>query len=500
MANHRRLSRTTVPENTLLTPTVPETTGIVHLGLGNFHRAHQAVYTALALAHEPGPWGILGVANRSHTVTDAMALQDELYSVVQISPAGSTVTVPGVHTGTLVASDAPEEVVAALAAPTTRIVTVTVTENGYHLDPDTGGLDLTAPEIVGDLAEDVAPGTTVGLIARALIRRAQTHRAPVTVLSCDNLVSNGRQTEQVVRDFLRAVQAHETLAWMDEGAVTFPNSMVDRIVPASADGYNDEASAQLGVRDTIAVPAEPFSMWVVEDVFAAGRPAWEHAGVRFTHDVEPYELMKVRLLNGTHSLIAYLGALSGAATIPESVGRPLIAAAARSVLRHEYLPTVPVPADVDIDKYIRQLFSRWSNTALGHRTSQVGSDGSVKLAQRIPEPALVALKSGRMPEYLALTVAAYLCAIAPPPGFEPGPHARAMTDPARERLVAMAQCATSTLDFVREVSISGGILPTSMAAHDDFIGRIAQYIDLIVNQGVVVALNTAAESETTPTR
>lgn len=393
------LSRVSVPAAALIHRRVPEGTGIVHLGLGNFHRAHQAVYTALAMERDPGPWGILGVASRSGTVAAAMQVQDLLYSVVEISPEGSRVTVPGSHSGTLVADRNPEAVVDAIADPATKIVTITVTEHGYTVSPETGALDLDSDAVRRDLAEVLTPRTTIGQIARGLTLRAGTHGTPITILSCDNLLSNGRQTERLVREFVGTFAEplrDDVLAWMD-AAVTFPNSMVDRIVPSGSDRYNEAALAHLGVRDTIAVPAEPFTMWVMEERFAAGRPTWEHGGALFADDVEPYELMKVRLLNGTHSLIAYLGALDGHATIPESVSQSFIADAAHRILHDEYLPTVTVPDAVDTDDYVRQLFSRWSNTALGHRTSQVGSDGSVKLAQRVPIPALEHLGRGDVP-------------------------------------------------------------------------------------------------------
>ncbi|MDI9974180.1 mannitol dehydrogenase family protein [Rhodococcus sp. IEGM 1307] len=489
------LSRRNVSAAALIHRRVPEGTGIVHLGLGNFHRAHQAVYTALAMEREPGPWGILGVASRSSTVADAMNAQDLLYGVVEISPDGARVSVPGSHTGTLVAEQDPESVVRAIADPATKIVTITVTEHGYTVSPETGSLDLDSDVVRRDLGEVRTPRTTIGQIARGLALRASTHAAPVTILSCDNLLSNGRQTERLVREFVGTFAPplrDDLLSWMNS-SVTFPNSMVDRIVPSGSDRYNATARAHLGVRDTIAVPAEPFTMWVMEERFPAGRPAWEHGGALFTDDVEPYELMKVRLLNGTHSLIAYLGALDGRATIPESVAQPFVEAAARRILCDEYLPTVTVPASVDTDDYIRQLFSRWSNTALGHRTSQVGSDGSVKLTQRIPIPALEHLGRGTVPQYLSLTVAAYLCCIAPPPGFDPGPHARSMTDPARPRLAGMADNAASTTEFVRSVFVDGGLFPSTLASHTDFVSRIADFVDIIVRHGPAVAAGEASD-------
>jgi fructuronate reductase len=278
--------------------------------------------------------------------------------------------------------------------------------------------------------------------------------------------------------------------------------MVDRIVPATTDSYRDAVAAQLGVRDAVPVPAEPFSMWVIEDEFAAGRPAWERGGARFAADVGPYELLKLRLLNGTHSMIAYLGALDGAATIPEAIARPAVRGAAMRVLRDEFLPTVPVPADIDVEEYTRQLFERWANSALGHRTTQVGSDGSVKLAQRVPDPALTHLAAGRMPHHLALTVAGYLCCLAPPDGFDPGPHAAAMTDPARARLAPLRSSRSSSADgpagagsrgFVR-AALRGGLLGTALAEHDEFTARVAEFVDVLVRHGVDAATREAASA------
>jgi fructuronate reductase len=493
---HRCLSRSTVPASALLSAAPPTATGIVHLGLGNFHRAHQAVYTASAAAGESHPWGILGVASRSATTARVMEKQDLLYSVVTISPDDERVSVPAVHTGALVAAHDPGAVVGAIGDAGTRIVTITVSENGYHYSADTGSLDLDSDAIRHDLAHPAEPRTTIGHIAYGLALRADTHGAPVTVVSCDNLLANGRHTERLVRDFIAALPAarrDRTVEWLDSCA-SFPNSMVDRIVPASTDEHRAAAERRLGVHDAATVGAEPFSAWVLEDRFLAGRPAWERAGAVFTDDVEPYEMMKLRLLNGTHSLIAYLGALDGRATIPDAVARPFIADAASAVLRGDYLPTVKIPDAVDVDSYTGELFSRWSNTALGHRTSQVGSDGSVKLGQRVPAPALHHLAGGDLPHHLALTVAAYLCCVAPPPGFDPGPHARAMVDPAARQLGELSASTTSISRFVRSVFESGRLFPRELAAHEPFVDRVAALADLIVRHGPAEACADAGRT------
>ncbi|MGI5430756.1 mannitol dehydrogenase family protein [Streptomyces sp. CA-179760] len=490
-----RLGCGTIPEYALPHRCAVAETGIVHLGLGNFHRAHQAVHTAAALAHTDGPWGILGVASRSAAVADALRAQDHRYTVVEMSPEGERLTVPAVHTGALVAAHDPDAVLDAIAAPRTRIVSLTVTEHGYTFSPRTGHLDLDRDDVRADLRGDAPPRTTIGQVVRGLQRRLRSSTTPVTVLSCDNLAANGSQTARLVREFVQALppaERDELSAWLDE-SVAFPDTMVDRIVPATTDACRATVADRFGVRDEIPVPAEPFSMWVIQDRFVAGRPGWEHGGALFADDVTPYELLKLRLLNGTHSLIAYLGALDGRATIPEAVARPHISEAAHRVLHDEYLPSLTVPDDIDLDAYVAQLFGRWANSALGHRTRQVGSDGSVKLRQRAPEPALLQLRAGRMPHHLALTVAAYLCCMAPPAGLDAGPHSAAMADPARGRLQQIAESSASVPDFVTTV-LDTGLLGEGLAEHPAFADRVAELIGVLVRHGTAAAARAAAEA------
>lgn len=493
---------TTVPRLSASSPgslgkNAPPSAGIVHLGLGNFHRAHQAVYTAAAVAAHGGEWGIVGVSNRSAVIPQAMHAQDMLYTVVEISPEVSRFQVPRVHTDAFVAAENPARVVSVIGDAATKIVSLTVTENGYSSSPATGSLNLMDAGVRHDLSHPRTPGTPIGQIARGLQRRARTHSDPITILSCDNLADNGHHTQRLVREFatlLPGAEAAELVAWLDSH-VSFPSSMVDRIVPATTDHYRDLVAEQCGYRDLIPVPAEPFSMWIVEDDFIAGRPAWEAGGAIFSSEVAAYEQLKVRLLNGTHSLIAYLGALSGAATIPESVIRPPIESAARSVLRNEYLPSVSVPTGVDVDAYEEELFSRWQNTALGHRTSQVGSDGSVKLRQRIPIPALRMLDNGQMPHLLALTVAAYLSCIAPLKGSDPGAQAQAMQDPARTLLTGLAARARSGQQLSDMVLGEHHLLGVELAERTDFTRRTGQLIDVIQASGPLAAITEAMDTE-----
>lgn len=473
-------------------PPRPSGAGILHLGLGSFHRAHQAVYTAAAMAADGGDWGIIGAASRSRTVVDALHAQDLLYSVATISPRETSLVIPGAHTDAFVAGDDPQRVVTHIADERIRIVTLTVTENGYSYSAATEHLDLDDATVRSDLAGG-APRSTIGQLARGVQARAAAGGAPLSILSCDNLAANGKHTEKLVREFLQALPSTESgdaLAFLDR-AVAFPSSMVDRIVPATTDSLRTQVQRLLGAVDLAPVPAEPFTMWAIEDRFAGGRPAWEAGGAVFTDEVGRYEQLKVRLLNGTHSLIAYLGALSGAETIPDAIARSEIEDAARLVLREEYEPSIDAPSGVDVRAYEAQLFERWANSALGHRTTQVGSDGSVKLRQRIPEPALFAFRQGEMPHAIALTVAGYLACHAPLPGFDPGAYAAAMTDAARPRLAELAAASRDGGELAHAVVAGLRLFGDELAVRDDFITRVGELLDIIVTHGASAAIREA---------
>jgi fructuronate reductase len=390
----------------------------------------------------------------------------------------------------------PDRVLREVASAQTRIISLTVTENGYTYLPSTGRLDMTDPDVQHDLAHPDAPRTVIGQLTRGLQLRAATHASPVSVLSCDNLAENGKHTEQLVREFAAALPAAEErdLSQFLDTHVTFPSSMVDRIVPATSDYYRDLVADALGYADAVPVPTEPFTMWVMEDRFAAGRPQWESGGAIFSDEVAGYEQVKMRLLNGTHSLIAYLGALEGCRTIPDAIAKDFLEGAARAVLRQEYLPSVSVPRGIDVAEYEAQLFVRWSNSALGHRTSQVGTDGSVKLRQRVPEPAIDLLRQGRMPHHLALTIGAYLSCIAPLGGFDPGPDAALMQDAARPLLTSLASASSNGRQLARKALVDHHLLGESLATFDDFIDRIGDFVEILHSDGPRSAVHEAARS------
>jgi fructuronate reductase len=380
-----RLSLTSWPRE------VPSAVGIVHLGIGAFHRAHQAVYTEDA----GDGWGICGVSQRSPDAVDRLAPQDGLYAVLVRAPDTERARVIGAVREVRFAAADPAAVVARIADPAVRVVSLTVTEKGYRHDPATGRLRLGDPEVAADVAGR-PPRTVIGRLVRGLAART----APVTVLCCDNLPSNGETVRGLVEEFREA-------AGVRIGCdVTFPATMVDRITPATTPADLDTVEWLLGVRDLGAVVTEPFSQWVIEDSFAAGRPAWDKGGAIFTGDVAPYESMKLRLLNGAHSMLAYLGALAGYELVSDAIG-PLGGVLGR-LMDEDVTPTLAVPGGFDIAAYKDSLLERFANPALRHRTVQIAMDGSQKLPQRLLGTARDRLAAGAEPRWAALAVAAWM--------------------------------------------------------------------------------------------
>nr|WP_294517605.1 mannitol dehydrogenase family protein [uncultured Rhodopila sp.] len=379
--------------------------GIVHLGLGAFHRAHQAVYTDDRLAAGEQDWGIIGLSLRSGDVREALAPQDGLYTVLERSAEGDRARVIGAVLEAVTVPETPERAMAALVDPRTRIISLTVTEKAYCLDAATGSLDETHPGIVADLRRDSFPNTVPGLLVEALRRRHESAAGPCTVLVCDNLPSNGETVARIVARYARLYDPQHGDSIV--GDTAFPCTMVDRIVPATTD--SDRTAVEcFGYRDAWPVVAEPFSQWVIEDRFAAGRPRWEDAGAAMVTDVRPFELMKLRALNGAHSSLAYLGAVAGLETVADAMAEPLLARFLRDLWNEDLLPTIPSVPGMDLSAYTGQLENRFRNPAMRHRLQQIAMDGSQKLPQRLLLPALDRLRQGHKPSRIALTVAAWM--------------------------------------------------------------------------------------------
>lgn len=382
--------------------------GIVHIGLGAFHRAHQAVFTQKAIEKNFGPWGIVAVNLRSPEPVRALEEQDGLYSIVVRGADGDDAQIIGVTVDWLCAAERGGNVLDYLASPDTRIVTLTVSEKAYGLDPVTGGLDMAHPAIAADKANPHSPTGVIGFIVEGLARRREKGLPPYTVLCCDNLPSNGHVVRRLVLE-MAALRDRELAGWISEQG-RFPCSMVDRIVPAATDETRLRAGLLLGAEDKLAIETEPFMQWVIEDDFVLGRPAWEDAGAVFAQSVVPYEEMKLRLLNGSHTLIAHLGILHDLEFVRDVMAVPEFV---EIVKRHMQAATAtldPVPG-IDLPFYRNQLLDRFANPTIAHRNEQIAMDTSQKLPQRILAAAVETVEAGGDGAEFAYVVALWIASI-----------------------------------------------------------------------------------------
>lgn len=377
--------------------------GVVHLGIGAFHRAHQAVvFDDLIRAGDPR-WGVIGASLRSPEVHDQLTPQDGLYTLVIRDGAREQARVIGAVKQVLVAPRDPAALVAALCD--CHLVTLTITEKGYKLDPVTGDLMADDPDLAADLADLTRPRTAPGFLVAALTERRARGLPPFTAISCDNLPENGARLRAAV--LALAGRRDPGLAdWIAEHGA-FPQTMVDRIVPATTSLDIEGLAGGLGVRDLAMVKTEPFTQWVIEDRFAGPRPDFASAGVQLTADVRPWEEAKLRMLNGAHSAMAYLGGLAGIEFIHQMVARPDVVSFMNR-LWDEAASTLSPPPGLNLTAYRAQLMARFANPALQHRTRQIAMDGSQKLPQRLLASLSARLARGQDIDALALGVAAWM--------------------------------------------------------------------------------------------
>ncbi|MFV0634100.1 mannitol dehydrogenase family protein [Demequina sp.] len=396
--------------------------GIVHLGIGAFHRAHQAVFTEQAATLTGDDrWGIVGVTQRSASVRDQLLPQAGLYGVLELSDAGSRLDLIGAVRDVLFPAEDTARVLECVAAASTHIVSLTVTEKGYRRAPGGGpdladaalafDLEVLAKEIDGSTADASVPSrSAIGLLLRALTRRWRGDAQPITVVVCDNLLDNGPTVERLVYAILEvspAAGAVEFAQWL-RASVAFPATMVDRIVPATTDAHRATAQQLLGASDAGLVVAEPFTQWVIEDRFTGPHPAWEDAGATFTDHVAPYEHAKLRILNGTHSMLAYAGALRGHALIADAVADPELHALARTQIDDDAIPSLGERGEIDLEAYRESVLERFANGAIGHTTVQIAMDGSQKVPIRFLATARDRLDAGHVPHAMARAVAAWM--------------------------------------------------------------------------------------------
>ncbi|CAB3704980.1 mannitol dehydrogenase family protein [Achromobacter pestifer] len=463
--------------------------GIVHLGLGAFARAHLAAVNEAALhAGADHGWGICGVSLRQTDTRDALQPQGGLYALAlrsadaQGQPRQQTAVI-GCLLHTLVAPEDPQAVLARIAHADTRIVSVTVTEKGYCHDPASGQLNLDHPDIVHDLAQPLAPRSTIGFLAWGLQQRRAAGLGPVTLMSLDNLPSNGHLLRGMVLAFAEQVDAG-LAAWI-ASSCAFPCSMVDRIVPRTTDEDRHGVAQALGVHDAWPVLAEPYLEWVVEDQFAAGRPDWTAGGARFVTDAAPFETLKLRTVNGAHSALAYLSVMAGWTTVDQAMAQPGLRAYLATLMRDEIVPTLPALPGLDLAQYQQRLLQRYANPALKHQTRQIAMDGSQKLPQRLLDTVRARLAADLPIPGLALAVAGWLHFLR---GADQAGRRYDIQDP-------MASALASQYVLAEQAAEQAGKGPAAMLAWTDTLTRLTPIFgDLGKDPRFVRAVAQAAQS------
>jgi fructuronate reductase len=455
--------------------------GIVHLGLGAFHRAHQAVATDDALAAAGGDWRICAVSLRSTALAEALAPQNGLYTLIERGTEGTRARVIG-SLSQVIANDL-VATLAALCDAAVKIVTLTVTEKGYGIDRANGGHDPSHPAVAADLKSPETPSGVLGLLTAALKLRRDAGIAPFTVLSCDNLPENGQLLRGGIIGFARAVDTE--LADFIAAEVAFPSSMVDRITPAATDQTLADAAAATGCVDLAAVETEQFSQWVIEDHFPQGRPAWEAGGAIFVADVTPFERAKLTMLNGTHSMLAYAGFLSGHQFVRDVMGDTALAALVRRHLQAAGGVLPPLPG-FDVQAYAAALEDRFRNPAIAHATYQIAMDGTEKLPQRIFAPAIAALDAGQPLRPFAFATAAWMRYTL---GVSDAGESYALRDPREDEIRHQVQSVPRDAKTIR-TALSGmaNFMPAQLARSEAWNDAVDDCLDAILTQGMPAAI------------
>ena len=434
------------------------TVGIVHLGVGGFHRAHEAMYLDRLMQRGVAlDWAIcgVGVLPGDARMRDALTAQDCLYTLVEKAPDGTWAPrVVGSIVEYLLAPDDPERVVERMADPAVRIVSLTVTEGGYNVDPVTGDFVADAPDVVHDVVDPKAPRTTFGLVVEALARRRDRGVPPFTVMSCDNIPGNGSVARRSFAAFA-ALRDPELADWVST-AVSFPDSMVDRITPVTTDADRAEVALRYGVEDRWPVVCEPFTQWVLEEAFGHGRPPWEDVGVQLVEDVEPYELMKLRLLNASHQGLCYFGHLAGYRLVHEVAQDPPFADFLLAYMTDEGSPTLPPVPGIDLDAYRRELVARFSNDQVKDTVARLCAESSDRIPTWLLPVVRENLVAGRSVRLSAAIVASWARYAE---GVDEQGAPIEVVDRLREPLMrAAAQHDADPLAFLRDRSLFGDLV------------------------------------------
>lgn len=453
-------------------------TRIVHFGFGAFHRAHQALLTDRVLNAQGGDWGICEISLFSgDRLMSQLREQNHLYTVLEKGANGNQAIIVGAVKECLNAKlDSLAAIIEKFCEPQVAIVSLTITEKGYCIDPATGSLDVSNPRIIHDMQHLTEPHSAPGILVEALHRRRERGLSPFTVLSCDNIPDNGHVVKNAVLGMAEK-RAAELAAWIQQH-VSFPGTMVDRIVPAATEESLDEITRELGVADPCAISCEPFIQWVIENNFVAGRPQWEVAGVQMVDDVLPWEQMKLRMLNGSHSFLAYLGYLAGFQHISDCMQDSAFREAAYRLMMNEQAPTLRI-TNVDLSRYAASLIERFANPALKHRTWQIAMDGSQKLPQRMLEGIREHLARGSDWPLLALGVAGWMRYVS---GVDDAGATIDIRDPLSEKIRLLVE-SSSDAERVSALLSLQEVFGTDLVKNSLFVQTIEQAWRRIAQHG-----------------
>ncbi|MFT2111711.1 mannitol dehydrogenase family protein [Marinomonas sp. 2405UD68-3] len=478
--NVNNLQQTSYPRDNLQTK-------IVHIGFGAFHRAHQAVYTDLANNEEGEPWGIYGInLFRKGTLSDDFAAQDNLATLIEKDSVSSTKRLVRSFTGAMNIHDKGTQfALDKLCEPQVAIVSLTVTEKGYCLTPE-GRLNRKNTLIQQDLDSPHTPVSAIGIIVEALRLRKEKSLSAFSVMSCDNIPENGHKTQIAVLDYAKSIDAK--LAEWIESNVTFPSTMVDRIVPAMDDSTFQHLEEEIGVQDCFGLISETFKQWVIEDQFCNGRPNWHLSGAMLVEDVLPYEEMKLRMLNGSHSFLAYVGSLCGYKYVYQCMEDPLLKELTAQLMIEEQALSLSDELDVDLQRYAQSLLARFSNQNIKHQTTQIAMDGSQKLPPRVIESILALLQKGAFdeknpPSILLFLLAAWMHCIQ-------GKHTAdyQLIDPEAETLISLLDSSALGSHPCDALLQFKAVFNDNLLAHPSLIKRIKYFYNVIEQQGIQAAL------------
>ena len=466
-------------------------TGIVHIGLGNFSRAHLAAFTEPLLTTDPR-WGIVGVSLQRALTRDSLAPQGHLYSLVIRDATSENIQIIGALRDILVARENPQAVVECLCQTSVHVVTLTITEKGYCHHPANGRLNRSHPDIVHDLACPDRPCSVFGFLAAALAQRRQAGQAPFTIVSCDNLPANGDTLRALLLEF--AELANPRLAPWLAAELACPNTVVDRIVPASTPQDRQLITQRLGVEDRWPVITEPFAQWVIEDHFCSARPAWERSGAQWVKDAKPFETLKLRLLNASHSALAYLGNQIGLETVADCLHDPQVERYLSALWKQNIVATLAgqLPEDFDLPAYQSALLRRFENPTLRHRLLQIAMDGSQKLPQRLLDTVRLHLAAGTSFEYLALAIAAWIRHLS---GQDENGRTYELADPLASNLQTLLAGANTPAEQVDKILAVQSIF-ADMGQSSAFQDRIRYWYLNLCQNGVRQCLDELTTQET----